>query len=96
MMLSVADIGSFRSVIIPDSTGLEIGRSAREDSSRNRLAGLTSIHDTLGHGGEFAWFVSVIIRVEQGGFVRGAMVDSSVIVWLVTSHCLSRCLLLDH
>jgi hypothetical protein len=52
---------STRRGVIPDGASLKIGRSAGEDSSRNGLAGLASVHDTLGDGREFAYPVSVMI-----------------------------------
>lgn len=39
---------------IPHSSGLEIRRGTRQDSSSDGLARFTAIHDALGNWGEFA------------------------------------------
>lgn len=61
------------------SSGLQIRRGTRQDSGSDGLARLAAIHDALRDGGE----------------VRCAEVDGSIVVWLVTSHCLRGSLLSD-
>lgn len=39
---------------LPDSAGLEVGRSAGENSGGQRVARLTTVHHTLGHRGEIS------------------------------------------
>ena len=66
MLLAVISKSSWTQ-FIPDSARLKVGGGTGENSSRNRLARLASIHDTLGYRGEFASNVSVKIHVEYRG-----------------------------
>lgn len=85
---------------IPDSPSLKVGGSTGEDSSRNGLTGLAAVHHALGHRGELPEEIlsatdSRAFGRQESGPLRGAVVNGSLIVWLVTGHRLRRGLLVD-
>jgi len=83
---------------LPDNAGLEVGRSARENSGGQGGSRLTAVHHTLGHRGEGSRKIVLakgFAAVARQGTIRGAVVNGGFVVRLVTSHCLSRALVAD-
>lgn len=84
---------------IPHSSGLQIRRGTRQDSGSDGLARLAAIHDALRDGGEVPARKRTVshefLRASRAASVRCAEVDGSIVVWLVTSHCLRGSLLSD-
>lgn len=84
---------------IPDGPSLKVRGGTGKDSSRNSLTGLAAIHHALGHRGELPEEILSATDTRalghKSGLLRGAMVNGSLIVRLVTSHRLGRSLLVD-
>lgn len=85
---------------IPNGTSLKVCRSTGQNSSRNSVHGFTAIHDSLGNGGELpedtiSHQISDQNGQNQWAPLRGAMVNSSFIVRLVTGHRFGRSLVGD-
>lgn len=86
--------------IIPDGPSLKVRGSTGKDGSRNGLTGFAAVHHAFGHRGELPEEIlsatdSRAFGRQESGPLRGAVVNGSLIVWLVTGHRLSRSLLVD-
>lgn len=85
---------------IPDSPSLKVRGGTGEDSSRNGLTGFAAVHHTLGHRGELPEEIlsathSRAFGRQESGPLRGAVINGSFIIRLVTGHRFSRGLLVD-